>query len=379
VTDYYGLLGVEKNATPEEIKRAYRKLAVQLHPDKNPDDANAAERFKEVSRAYEVLSDPQKRQLVDLGGDPYSSGGGGGAGGGSPFAGGGLGAIMDAFFGGAGGQRGPQPRKRPGQDALIRVELDLADTAFGTTRDITIDSAVRCDLCGGDGTAAGTKVATCGTCGGRGEIQSVNRTFLGQMVTSRPCHTCQATGVVIPSPCPQCGGDGRTRSRRTLPVKVPAGVEDGMRIRLSGEGEVGPGGGPAGDLYVEVHEREHPVFTREGDDLHCEVTVPMTAAALGTAVTLPTLDGEEQVEIRAGTQSGSVVTLRARGVPHLRADGRGHLNVHVLVSTPTKVDEDQRVLLEQLAALRHEETARVVGHDEPAGGGLFGRRKRPRR
>jgi molecular chaperone DnaJ len=375
VTDYYGLLGVAKDATPEEIKRAYRKLAVQLHPDKNPDDPEAAERFKEVGRAYEVLSDPQKRQMVDLGGDPYAPGGGGG-GQGNPFAGGGLGDIMDAFFGG-GGQRGPLPRKRPGQDALIRVELDLADTAFGTTRDITVDSAVRCDVCGGEGTAPGTKVATCGTCGGRGEIQSVNRTFLGQMVTSRPCHTCQATGVVIPSPCHQCGGDGRTRSRRTLPVKVPAGVEDGMRIRLAGEGEVGPGGGPAGDLYVEVHEREHPVFTREGDDLHCEVTVPMTAAALGTSVTLPTLDGEEQVEVRPGTQSGAVVTLRARGVPHLRADGRGHLNVHVVVSTPTKVDDEQRALLEQLAALRHEEAVHVVGQDNPSG--LFARRRRGRR
>jgi molecular chaperone DnaJ len=378
VTDYYGILGVAKDATPEEIKRAYRKLAVQRHPDKNPDDPDAAEHFKEISRAYEVLSDPQKRQVVDLGGDPFAQGGAAGGQGGPFFGGGGLGDIMDAFFGQTGGTgRGPQPRKRPGQDALLRVELDLADTAFGTTRDITVDTAVRCDLCGGEGTAAGTKVATCGTCGGRGEIQSVNRTFLGQMVTSRPCHTCQATGVVIPSPCPQCGGDGRTRSRRTLPVKVPAGVEDGMRIRLAGEGEVGPGGGPAGDLYVEVHEREHPVFTRDGDDLHCEVTVPMTAAALGTSVTLPTLDGEEQVEVRAGTQSGTVVTLRARGVPHLRADGRGHLLVHIVVSTPTKIDEEQRALLEQLAGMRHEETARVVDHDAPAGG-LFSRLRRPR-
>ncbi len=377
MTDYYGVLGVAKDATPEEIKRAYRKLAVQYHPDKNPDDPQAADRFKEVGLAYEVLSDPQKRQLVDLGGDPFSAGGGA-AGAGAGFGFGGLGDIMDAFFGGAGGQRGPQSRSRPGQDALIRVDLDLADTAFGTTRDITIDSAVRCDACGGEGTAPGTSVATCGTCGGRGEIQSVNRTFLGQMVTSRPCHTCQATGLVIPSPCSQCGGDGRVRSRRTLPVKVPAGVEDGMRIRLSGEGETGPGGGPPGDLYVEVREREHPVFSREGDDLHCEVTVPMTAAALGTSVTLPTLDGEEQVEVRPGTQSGSVVTLRARGVPHLRADGRGHLHVHVVVSTPVKVDDEQRRLLEQLAALRHEEAARVVGHDGAGSGGLFSRLRRPR-
>ena len=372
MTDYYAVLGVARDATPEEIKRAYRRLAVQLHPDKNPGDTSAEARFKEVTQAYEVLSDPQKRQVVDLGGDPL--GGGPTAAGFGGF--GGFGDIMDAFFGG-GARRGPASRTRPGQDALLRVDVDLADTAFGTTRDITIDSAVLCDACRGEGTAPGTSVTTCSTCHGRGEIQSVNRTFLGQVVTSRPCHTCGATGVVIPSPCPQCGGDGRVRQRRTLPVKIPAGVEDGMRIRLSGEGEVGPGGGPAGDLYIEVHERPHPVFTRDGDDLHCEVTVPMTAGALGTTVTLPTLDGEEHVEVRPGTQSGAVVTLRARGVPHLRADGRGHLHVHVLVQTPTKVDDEQRALLEQLAALRGEESPRVTGSDG-SGGGLFGRLRRPR-
>ncbi|HEX7355640.1 MAG TPA: molecular chaperone DnaJ [Mycobacteriales bacterium] len=375
MTDYYAVLGVARDATPEEIKRAYRRLAVQLHPDKNPGDAAAEARFKEVTQAYEVLSDPQKRQMVDLGADPMGGGAGPTAQG---FGFGGLGDIMDAFFGGgAGAARGPAPRTRPGQDALIRVDVDLADTAFGTTRDITIDSAVLCDACHGEGTSPGTKVVTCSTCQGRGEIQSVNRTFLGQVVTSRPCHTCGATGIVIPSPCPQCGGDGRVRQRRTLPVKIPAGVEDGMRIRLAGEGEVGPGGGPAGDLYVEVHEREHPVFTREGDDLHCEITVPMTAAALGTSVPLPTLDGEEQVDVRPGTQSGAVVTLRARGVPHLRADGRGHLHVHVVVQTPTRLDDEQTALLEQLASLRREELPRVVGSDGHAGG-LFGRLRRPR-
>ena len=373
MTDYYGVLGVARDATPEEIKRAYRKLAVQLHPDKNPGDAQAAERFKQVSTAYEVLRDPAKRQVVDLGGDPLQQGGGG-AGAASGFGFGGLGDIMDAFFGGGapGGGRGPQPRVRPGKDALLRVELDLADAAFGTTRDIPIDSAVRCDACQGAGTAPGTSPTTCTTCHGRGEIQTVSRTFLGQMVTARPCHVCGATGTVITHPCGTCRGDGRVRARRTLAVKVPAGVSDGMRIRLAGEGEVGPGGGPPGDLYVEIRERPHPVFTRDGDDLHCEVTVPMTAAALGASVPLKTLDSEEAVELRPGTQSGQVITLRARGVPHLRSEGRGDLHVHVTVQVPTRLDGEQERLLRELAALRHEEQIGVVGQDGQRDG-LFSR------
>jgi molecular chaperone DnaJ len=375
VTDYYAVLGVAKNATPEEIKRAYRKLAMQHHPDRNPDDAGAAEKFKEIGAAYEVLSDPQKRQMVDMGADPRAPGGAGGPGA-QPFGFGGLGDIMDAFFGGGagGGGRGPQSRVRAGKDALLRIELDLADTAFGTTRDIPIDSAVRCETCHGDGCAPGTSPVTCSTCNGRGEIQSVNRTFLGQVVTARPCHVCGATGVVIPSPCATCGGDGRVRARRTLSVKVPAGVEDGMRIRLSGEGEVGPGGGPPGDLYIEIGEREHPVFTREGSDLHCEVNVPMSTAALGGSVALKTLDGEENIEIRAGIQSGSVVTLRARGVPHLRSDGRGHLHAHIQVTTPTKLDAEQEALLRKFAELRGtKDSTGVVGQDDAGGGGLFSR------
>ena len=374
MTDYYGVLGVGRDATPEEIKRAYRKLAMQHHPDRNPGDAGAAEKFKQISAAYEVLSDPQKRQIVDMGGDPRAPGSGAGPAGPGGFGFGGLGDIMDAFFGGAGGGRGPQPRMRPGQDALLRIELDLADTAFGTTRDIPIDSAVRCETCQGEGAAPGTSTQTCSTCNGRGEIQSVQRTFIGQVVTARPCHVCSATGVVIPQPCVTCGGDGRVRARRTLAVKVPAGVEDGMRIRLAGEGEVGPGGGPAGDLYIEIGERRHPVFTREGSDLHCEVQVPMVTAVLGGSLTLPTLDGEETLEIKAGTQSGTVTTLRARGVPHLRSDGRGHLHVHISVRTPTKLDQEQERLLREFAQARgSKDRPAVVGQDDVAGGGLFSR------
>lgn len=363
-TDYYGTLGVAADATPEELKRAYRRLARELHPDVNPDPA-AQRRFRDVTAAYEVLSDPQKRQVVDLGGDPLAPAGGGGAG--SPFAGGfgGFGDIMDAFFGAAaGGTRGTRSRVRPGGNALIRLDLDLAETAFGVSRDLVVDSAVLCGTCQGEGTSPGTHPATCATCSGRGEVSTVQRTFLGQVMTARPCPSCAGSGTVIPTPCPTCGGDGRVRARRTINVKIPAGVEDGMRIRLAGEGEVGPGGGPAGDLYVEIHEREHPDFTREGNDLHSEVTLPMTAAALGTSAILTTLDGEEQVDIRPGTQSGSVITLRGRGVPQLRGLGRGDLHVHVQVLTPTRLDAEQERLLRELAALR--------GEERPPGGGSHG-------
>ncbi len=353
--DYYATLGVPRDATAEEIKRAYRRLARELHPDVNP-DAAAQQRFRAVSTAYEVLSDPAKREVVDLGGDPLAPRGGGGPGASFPM---GFQDIMDAFFGGgsAGGGRGrsPRSRRRPGADALIRLDLDLADAAFGVSRELTVDTAVTCTQCRGAGTTAGTEPVSCMSCGGQGEVQSVQRSFLGQVMTSRPCSACGGFGTVIQHPCAGCGGDGRVRSRRTITVKVPAGVEDGMRIRLTGQGEVGPGGGLPGDLYVEVHERPHEVFTREGDDLHCEVTLPMTAAALGTSTTLSTLDGEEQLDLSAGVQSGTVITLRARGVPHLRAATRGDLHVHVNVATPTRLDAEQEALLRKLATLRDEE------------------------
>jgi molecular chaperone DnaJ len=365
-TDYYGVLGLAPGATDNDIKKAYRRLARDLHPDVNP-DPGAKERFQEVSKAYQALTDPDKRRIVDLGGDPFDTGGGGGAGFGPGF--GGLGDIMDAFFGGA-ATRGPRSRVRAGRDALIPIELDLDETVFGVTKDITVDTAVVCDSCTGAGTAPGTHPATCQTCAGRGEVQSVQNGLLGRMVTSRACPSCAGTGQVIPDPCPKCGGEGRVRSRRTIPVKVPAGVEDGMRIRLTGHGEVGPGGGPAGDLYVEIHERPHPVFTREGADLHCRVTLPMTAASLGTTLNLETLDGDEELDIRPGTQSGSVLTLRGRGAPRLRATGRGSLHVHVEVATPTRLDAEQEKLLRELATLRGEDVQRSPGNGT---GGLFSR------
>lgn len=368
--DYYGILGVSRGASDDEIKRAYRKLARQYHPDVNPDPA-AHEKFKDINAAYEVLSDDQKRQIVDLGGDPLAPGGGGPGGppgGGGPFVG--FQDIMDAFFGaaGGGGGRGPRPRTRPGSDAILRLDLDLAETAFGVEAPITVDTAVLCTTCSGAGTAAGTHLATCEACSGRGEVQTVQRTFLGQVVSSRPCGVCHGHGTVISHPCATCAGDGRVRTRRSLTVKIPAGVEDGMRIRLAQQGEVGPGGGPAGDLYVEIHERPHDVYSRKGDDLHCRVTLPMTAAALGTRITIKTLDSEEQIDVRPGTQPGATLRIRGKGVPHLRGQGRGDLYVHLDVRTPLKLEPEQERLLREFAKSRGEEVAELSKQ-----GGFFSR------
>lgn len=340
--DYYGLLGVGRNASDAEIKRAYRRLARELHPDINPDEG---ERFKEISAAYEVLSDPEKRRIVDLGGDPLSSGGPGGG-----FAGfGGLGDVFEAFFGGGGGARGPIGRVRPGSDSLLRMRLTLQDCANGVTKVVTVDTAVLCDLCQGRGTHGNSTPVTCDICGGRGEVQTVQRSLLGQVMTSRACPTCGGIGDVIPDPCHRCGGDGRVRARREISVKIPAGVADGMRVRLAAQGEVGPGGGPAGDLYVEVHEQPHDVFVRDGDDLRCTIEVPMVEAALGTTVTVDgIIDGPIEIAIAPGTQPGSVTTLRGRGMPRLRSESRGDLHAHIEVTVPTKIDARARELLTEI-------------------------------
>ena len=362
--DLYTVLGVERAASADEIKKAYRRLARELHPDVNP-DPKIQDRFKEITAAYEVLSDPAKRERYDLGGDPFGNGGFAGAGAGFAF-----GDIMDAFFGGQ-GSRGPRPRQRRGQDALIRIEVDLSEATFGATRDIQVDTAVVCSACSGQGSAPGTSPEQCETCKGRGEVQHVQRSFLGQVMTSRVCPQCGGFGTVIRFPCAECTGEGRVLTRRSLSVRVPPGVDTGTRIQLSGQGEVGPGGGPAGDLFVEIVESPHPVFSRRGDDLHCTVPVPMTAAALGTVLELETLDGLEEIDIRPGTQAGQVIPLRGRGVAHLRAAGRGDLLVHVDVVTPTKLDADQEELLRRLAELRGEQSP--VGQFTPGQQGIFSR------
>ena len=311
VNDYYGLLGVRRDADADEIKKAYRRLARELHPDVNP-DPQTQERFKEITQAYEVLSDPEKRQMYDLGADPFAPGGAAGAGGfgaaGFPFS-----DIMDAFFGGGAGPRGPRSRARRGRNATIRVELDLSECAFGTTRDLVVDTAVVCPTCSGEGTAPGTHPTTCEVCNGRGEVSQVTRSFLGQVMTSRPCPGCGGYGTVIRRPCPECDADGRVRTRRTIKVRIPAGVEDGTHIQLAGEGETGPGGGPPGDLFLEIVQRPHPIFERQGDDLHCTVTIPMVAAALGATLQVETLDGPGDIDIRPGTQTGQAIPLYGQG------------------------------------------------------------------
>lgn len=367
MTDYYAILGVSRDASADEIKRAYRRLARELHPDVNPDPASQ-ERFKEVTAAYEVLSDPQKRQMFDMGADPL----GGASGFGGFSTGFDFGDIMDAFFGGQ-GQRGPRTRTRRGQDALIRVQIDLPTAIFGGSQELAIDTATACGSCNGAGTSPGSEVLTCGMCRGRGEIQQVQRSFLGQVMTSRPCPQCRGFGTTIPHPCPECSGEGRVRTRRTLTIAIPPGVDTGTRIKLTGEGEVGQNGGGAGDLYVEVLVSEHPVFTREGDALHCTLHVPMTVAALGRTVTIQSLDGDEVLDVRAGTQPGDVLILRGKGAPRLRGSGRGDLNVHLAVEIPRKMDDTQSGLLRQLSDLRPEDAPRLAGLDPETNGGLFSR------
>ncbi|GAA1478934.1 molecular chaperone DnaJ [Nocardioides aestuarii] len=378
--DLYDILGVSRDADADAIKKAYRRLARQHHPDVNPDPASK-EKFGEVSRAYEVLSDPQKRAAYDRGGDPFGGAAGGGFGQGAGFS---FTDIMDAFFGGgaAAQGRGPRSRVRRGQDALIRVDVDLAEAAFGVARELKVDTAVVCSTCSGSGASPGSEPVPCETCRGVGEVAHVQRSFLGEVRTLRPCAACRGFGSIIPDPCRECSGDGRVRSRRTLTVKIPAGVDNGTRVQLTEQGEVGPGGGPAGDLYVEVNVVAHETFTRRGDDLHCTVTVPMTAAALGTTLTLPTLEadvatGEDpelvtsfELEIEPGTQSGSERVLRGRGVPGLRG-GRGDLVVHVVVETPGRLDARQEELLRELAAIRQEE--QPTGQVRAAQKSVFGR------
>ena len=365
-TDYYELLGVGRTASPEEIKKAYRRLARELHPDVNP-DLEHQEKFKMVTAAYEVLSDPEKRQMYDLGGDPLSNRGGGSAGG---FD---FGDVMDAFFGGRGQRRGPRGRARRGQDALISITIDLTAAVFGEKKEIAVDTAISCEKCTGTGMTAGTEAATCVMCKGHGEIQSVQQSFLGQVMTSRPCPTCQGHGSTIPHPCVECSGQGRVRHRRNLTIEIPPGVDTGTRIQLQGQGEAGPNAGPAGDLYVEIVVRGHDLFERQGDQLHCVVTIPMTSAALGTSINIETLDGPEDITIAASTQSGAVVTVKHKGAARLRSNARGDLFVHINVETPGKLTTEQQELLEKLAQIRDEKPNTIVTRSDSTG--VFSRLK----
>ncbi len=367
--DLYELLGVRPEATDDEIKKAYRARARELHPDTNQGDPEAEARFKQVTVAYEVLRDPEKRARYDRYGveGVFGTPGAGGFGG-FDFEGG-LGDIFEAFFGQTGGggrRRGPQA----GADAEVRLALDFAEAVFGSRKEITVRLPATCDACGGRGTAPGTEPVTCTECQGAGELRRVRQSLLGQVVTSVACTRCSGTGEMIPSPCPECRGEGRRMQEHTLTVDVPAGVEDGSTLRLAGHGAAGQRGGPPGSLFVHLAVARDPRFERQGDHLNTTLTVSAVQAALGTQAEVETLDGPHQIAVAAGTQHGHVERIKGLGVPHLRGRGRGDLFVHVLVATPTNLTPEQDQLLRQLAASLGEEVLPpgAGGHD-----GVFSR------
>ncbi len=353
--DLYAVLGVARTATADEIKKSYRRLARQHHPDANPGDPEAEARFKEVARAYEVLSDPQRRQRYDT----YGTDSPGGPDLGDAF-GGGLGDIFDAFFGGGGGggfgggRRGGPPR---GGDMEVTLDLSFEDAVFGTNAPVVARVPVPCDTCEATGAAPGTHPSTCPTCEGAGQVRQVRQSMLGQMVTARPCPQCGGLGQVVTDPCPDCHGEGRRSVERTYPVDIPPGVADGNTLRLPGYGPAGPRGGPAGDLYVHLRVTPHPRFTRDGDLLLHDLHVSPAQAALGATFSLETLDDVEEIVLPRGTQPGATVVLRGRGVPRVRGRGRGDLLVTVVVDVPTGLSEEEDALYRQLAALRGEEVA----------------------
>jgi molecular chaperone DnaJ len=361
--DYYTVLGVERGAPDAEIKRAYRRLAQQWHPDVNK-DASAPERFKEVSEAYQVLSDPQRRQAYDMFG---RAGVGAGADPGAGF--GGFSDIFDAFFGGTMSGAARRARPQTGSDLRYDLRITFEEAVLGTEKEIEFPVLGRCDTCSGTGARPGTDPTTCEQCSGRGEIRSVRQTMLGQMVNIVPCPRCRGEGKIVETPCETCRGDGRTERRRTLRVGIPAGIDEGHQIRLSGEGEAGIRGGPPGSLYVAVHVGDHPSLTREGTELFHEVDLSMAQAALGTRIQVPTVEGEDvEVDIKAGTQPGTEIRLRGRGVPHLRrASARGDLHVLVNVVVPRKLNKRQRELLEALAKEGGETVSGASGLREKLG------------
>jgi len=357
VPDLYELLGVPRDASAEDIKRAYRRQARQHHPDAGGDEDD----FKQVTHAYQVLSDPQKRARYDrfgddgtpqtrgAGQDPFGFGAGG-------F--GGIGDVIDAFFGSAfggaaaGGARG---RATPGRDVLVGVELDLEDVVTGVRREVEVEVASACDQCGGSGSASGRPPAGCTTCGGSGQVQRIVRTAFGQLATAAPCTACDGTGRQVVDPCTGCDGEGRRVRRRSLGIDIPAGVEEGDRLRVPGAGEAGRHGAPPGDLYVEVRIADHQWFERDGRDLVAEINVPVSQAALGGTITVPTVDGMEvEVEIPAGTQGGEELVVRRAGLPNTASGRRGDLRLVVRVEVPTSLDAEQRELLARLAELRGE-------------------------
>ncbi len=357
--DFYQILEVDRSASQEEIKRAYRRLAREHHPDANPGNAAAEAKFKKVAEAYEALGDPERRARYDR----FGSSGMGMGGGGDPFAGTNLGDLFGAFFGATGqAESGPQR----GADLEAIATLSLEDVVSGAAKEVTVRTAVSCDSCEATGAAPGSAVNRCDQCGGTGQVRQVRQSILGQMVTTTSCARCSGEGVVVESPCPSCSGEGRIIQDETYVVDIPPGVSTGSTLRLSGRGAVGRRGGGAGDLYVQIRVEDHPVFTREGDDLSADVHIAMTQATLGAKVSFKTFDGEVEVSVPAGSQAGATFRYKDHGVPRLQSRGRGELLLTLVVDTPENLTSQQEELLRQLAKERGEEV-RAPGEDSMLG------------
>ncbi|HEY5096759.1 MAG TPA: J domain-containing protein [Acidimicrobiales bacterium] len=366
--DLYEVLGVRRDCSDEDLKRAYRAKAREFHPDANQGESDTSEQFKEISLAYEVLKDPERRARYDRFGAEGVFGPAAGGAPGDPF-GGGLGDLFDAFFngmGGAGGARGRRTGPMPGPDAEMVLRLSFREAVFGVQREVEVQTPVRCDTCEGSGTGPGTTAVRCPDCQGAGELRRVRQSILGQVITAVPCPRCQGTGQFIETPCGDCGGEGRRNESRTLTVDIPGGVDEGSTLRLAGHGPAGFRGGPNGTLFVHLSVEPDPVFERSGVDLHAAVHVPVTLAALGGSLSFDTLDDARELTIGAGTQTGTVLPLKGLGVPKIRGRGRGDLFVHVQVDTPTDLDDGQRELLASLAVARGEDLGTA-----PHGEGIF--------
>ena len=356
--DYYQTLEVSKTASADEIKKAYRKLAIKYHPDKNPGNKEAEERFKEISQAYEVLSDPEKRRQYDqFGHDAYTQRGGGGGGNYSYqqaqdifsqfFGGGGGGGFsFEDLFGGGRSRRANPNASVPGDDLRYDLEIDFEEAMYGTEKTINIPRMAECPDCHGSGCEAGTGRKTCPRCGGSGS-QVMSQGFFS---VRQPCPTCQGTGQIIEKPCRKCRGQGRVREEKPLPVRIPPGVDNGNQLRIAGKGGAGLRGGQPGDLYIFIHVRSSSVFEREGDDLLCEVPIPFAVAVAGGVVEVPTISGRAKLKIPAGTQSGSVLRLKGKGAPSLRGGARGNLHLRILVESPVGLNSEQLKLLEAFNA-----------------------------